>query len=167
MALRHPRSPLLLAFGLAACGGGGGSPGATAPSATSAQIELPKDRMAGQTVFDPSGKELTCAPPEKTCAPSDVPIEFKDKCKLAGYRVMQCGCSTVCTGNVAAGKKGWDAQNREKACAPEQKDCTPPETSAAFQDACSESGHPFMVCGCEWLCAGKLKKPVPASPAPE
>ncbi len=121
--------------------------------------------MAGQSVYDVSGKQLTCTPPERSCAPSDVPIEFKDKCKLAGFRVMQCGCSTVCTGNVTSGKKGYDAQNREKPCAPEQKDCTPPETSAAYQDACSESGHKFMVCGCEWLCSGKLKQPVSSSPS--
>jgi hypothetical protein len=130
-------------------------------------MELPKDRMAGQKVFDTQGKELTCTPPETSCPPADVPIEFKDKCKLAGFRVMQCGCSAVCTGNAAAGKTGYDAQNREKPCAPEQKDCTPPDTSAAFQDACTESKHQFKVCGCEWLCDGKLKHPVSSAPASE
>lgn len=123
--------------------------------------------MAGQKVFDASGKELSCTPPEKGCVPPDAPLEFKDQCKLGGFRLMQCGCAMVCTGNTAAGRTAYDARNQEKACAKETPDCTPPETSAAFQDACTESGHKFVVCGCEWLCSGKMKKPAGSAAPPE
>ncbi|MFO0567474.1 MAG: hypothetical protein U0263_17585 [Polyangiaceae bacterium] len=121
--------------------------------------------MSGRKVYDAGGKELTCTQPDRSCVAPEASTDFKDKCKLAGFRIMQCGCAMVCTGNASASEKqGYDAQNQAKACAEERKDCTPPETSAAFQDACSESGHKFMVCGCEWLCSGKLKAPVSTSP---
>ena len=76
---------------------------------------------------------------------------------------MRCGCDDVCTGNVKRQKQAYDAAGKAKACAPAQPDCSPPDGSAAFQDACTESGHKFVVCGCEWLCSGKLKKPAGTS----
>lgn len=149
---------------LCACAKNPETPGPSAPTAPTADVELPKDRMAGSKVFDALGHELSCAPPGKACKPSDEPADFRDACKLAGFRVMKCGCNMVCTGNFKREKTAYDAENNEKACVAEQKDCTPPETSAAFQDACTESGHPFVVCGCEWLCGGKLKRPVSKTP---
>ena len=158
MALANSPIYLGLILGLAGCAGG--SPPANPPTADPAPVELPKDRMAGQKVYDAGGKELICAPPDRSCTPGDVPLAFKDECRLAGFRIMQCGCSNVCTGRRKGSKSGYDADSREKPCPPEQKDCSPPDTSAAFQAACTESGHKLMVCGREWLCKGKLKHPV-------
>ena len=58
---------------------------------------------------------------------------------------MQCGCSNVCTGRRKGSKSGYDADSREKPGPPEQKDCSPPDTSAAFQDACTESGQALRL----------------------
>lgn len=162
MVLAHPRLLPALAVALAACGGG--SPEPAAPTANPAPVEMPKDRMAGQKVYDARGNEQSCAPPDRSCTPEEAPLAFRDECRLAGFRLMQCGCAMVCTGRPGGGKVAFDAQNSEKPCPPEQKDCSPPDTSAAFQDACTESGHKFKVCGCTWLCSGKLKQPVSTSP---
>lgn len=101
--------------------------------------------------------------PKPSCPDVRPDVEFKDRCQLAGYRVIRCGCDELCTGNVAASSLAYDEKNHGKRCEPEDKSCTPPDTSAAFQDACSESGHRFVVCGCQWLCSGKLKHPVSSS----
>jgi hypothetical protein len=157
---------LLLAFFVPACAG---APSEATKPAASPDASGPRghrvsgDPIAGTPVYDERGQKSACAPPKPSCPDAAATsIDFKDRCRLAGYRVMQCGCDELCTGNIASEKLGYDAQNTAKACEPENKDCTPPETSAAFQDACTESGHRFVVCGCEWLCSGKLPSPVPA-----
>ena len=125
----------------------------------------PEDPIAKITTYDEQGNALSCAKPEPHCDGAKEPsIEFRDACRLAGYRIMQCGCQQVCSGKVSGEKLGYDPEGAEKPCPPAKDDCTPPETSAAFQDACAESGHKFVVCGCEWLCAGKLKHPPAGSP---
>ena len=146
----------------AACGGGGQDRGAAAP-APSGRPSL-GDPIAGTTVYDETGASRACEPPKASCPDARSTPEFRDQCRLAGFRIMQCGCDQVCTGDVKKQKLAYDANNKAKACAPAQADCSAPETSAAFQDACSESGHKFVVCGCEWLCAGPLRKPAAASP---
>jgi hypothetical protein len=85
-----------------------------------------------------------------------VDADFNDECRRAGYRVVRCGCEDLCTGNVAKVEKFYDSSGVERPCAPERPDCTAPDTSAAFQDACTDAGHELVVCGCEWLCNGPL-----------
>lgn len=153
---------------LAGCGGAQGE-GAKSPSETA---DGPKgervsgDPIAGTPAYDAAGKKHACAPPDPSCASrGNATTDFKDRCQLGGFRLIRCGCEELCTGNIATGGMVYDANNVAKSCAPEQKECTPPDTSAAFQDACTESGHKFVVCGCEWLCSGKLSAPVTAKPA--
>lgn len=77
---------------------------------------------------------------------------------MGGYQIRQCGCSEVCTGNVMKEKAFYDADGNPKECVPEDSSCTPPDTSAAFQDACNDAHNKLVVCGCEWLCDGPLKQ---------
>ena len=162
------RASVVLVVFAAGCGGtaasGSGQPATPDPGGPKGH-RVSGDPIAGTPVYDEHGAKSSCTPPKQSCP--DVraaSVDFKDRCRLAGYRVMQCGCDELCTGDIAAGKLAYDAQNQAKTCEPEDKECTPPDTSAAFQDACTESGHRFVVCGCEWLCSGKLPAPVPATP---
>lgn len=163
------KAAVLLAVSATACGGAqapADRPGSRTPAPSGSGQRVSGDPIAGTPSFDATGAERACALPEASCAErSPAPLEFKDRCRLAGYRMIQCGCDELCTGNVAKKKLGYDALNAPKPCEPEQKDCAPPDTSAAFQDACTESGHRFVVCGCEWLCSGKLSAPVKPRPA--
>ena len=65
-------------------------------------------------------------------------IEFQDKCALAGFRMIQCACDTLCTGNVSAPKQAYDSKNVVKACAPAKEDCSPPDTSVLKHPAVRE-----------------------------
>jgi hypothetical protein len=116
-----------------------------------------KSVLAGGYVYDAQGGTTACKAPRKKCP--DVPPNrsFLDRCKLRGYQIVQCGCEFACTGRVVENKEFYDAHGRSKTCSPEAPDCTPPETSAAFQDACTDHGHELVLCGCEWLCNGKLR----------
>ena len=138
---------------------GGSTPPAKEPAPTSGgpvRIEHP---VANRQVFDASGQSVTCSAPQPSCPSApEAPRELSDHCKLAGYSMVQCGCDLYCTGNAMKERMHYDAEGNAKACAPEQTDCTPPDTSAAFQDACTEAHHKFVVCGCEWLCDGPPKK---------
>ncbi len=156
----------LFALATAACGGAREGANPTSPSSEGPRGQrVSGDPIAGSPAYDASGKKISCAPPDPSCANvNPASTDFKDKCQLAGFRLIRCGCDELCTGNIAGGGTAYDANNVAKACAPEKKDCTPPDTSAAFQDACTESGHKFVVCGCEWLCTGKLPHPVSAKP---
>jgi hypothetical protein len=113
--------------------------------------------LVGATVYDAKAQSKACEAPRSSCPESPPDQDFLDKCRLAGFQVRQCGCEQVCTGNVMVKKKHYDAQGNAKDCAPEQPECTPPDTSASFQDACTDGGHKLVVCGCEWLCAGALR----------
>lgn len=149
-------SSLLLA--LAACGGstaGGPPPGGPPPGAEA----TPLDAARSARVYDATGKEQACAPPEGTCPPVAPDREFSDSCALAGYRIVQCGCDARCTGDVSAAAKGYhDAQGAQKTCEPAKPDCSPEPAPAAFQDACTEKGYRLEICGCEWLCSGNFSK---------
>jgi hypothetical protein len=159
---------IALASGLAfAAGCGGAGAGLTDPNQKSAaRASPPPDPVKGTPAWDEKGTEVACQPPEPRCEnPSQPSIGFKDRCGLAGYRLIKCGCQILCTGNVSGEKKGYDQKGTEKTCEPPKPEC--PETAgggAAFQDACTESGHKLLECGCEWLCSGKLKKPIVAPP---
>lgn len=160
---------LVTALGLSvACGESGGAGKEPATPEAVDRPAGPGDPLAGATVFDALGNGHTCELPKQSCPNVEqAPRELKDQCALKGYRVVQCGCAQYCTGNAMADVLHYDASNTGKPCAKQREDCTPPDTSAAFQDACSEAGHRFVVCGCEWLCSGKLKGPVPAKPPAE
>jgi len=133
---------------MAACGGGGGATGpAHAPEATDSKHGTLKG-------YDADGNSTECAPPQEQCEGAKVNADFKDRCRLLGYRVMRCGCEDACSGNVKKEEKFFDSAGKEKSCAPEQEGCSPPETSAKFQDACTDARHKLVVCGCEWLCNG-------------
>jgi hypothetical protein len=108
-------------------------------------------------VFDERGTPLACAPPKTDC-PEEPTSPFLDRCRLAGFRVRPCGCASFCTGNVAALGRHYDAAGQPMECAPARADCTPPQASSAFQDACTERGFRLDVCGCEWLCSGDFKR---------
>jgi len=84
--------------------------------------------------------------------------DFLDKCKLAGYRVVRCGCQDYCMGNAGAPQSHYDSKGQAKTCEPVKPDCPAAETSAAFQDSCTDSGHKLVQCGCEWLCSGPFNK---------
>jgi hypothetical protein len=166
--LRRARSllPLLVAAlpaALVACGGPEGTARTAASSdgagSDPASSESPKLRgdLASATVYDATGNPLACEPPTSGCKPAD-DLAFRDQCKLAGFQVRQCGCSFVCSGNIAAAsaaKKYFDASGTPQTCEKPDSSCTPPPASAAFQDACTDKGHRLEICGCSWLCSGK------------
>lgn len=151
-----PLSCLLLA--LAACGGtaaGGPAPGGPPPGPEG----TPLDAARSAKVYDAAGKEQACAPPQGDCPPIAPDREFTDRCALAGYRVVQCGCDARCTGDAsAAAKSYYDAEGAQKTCEPAKPECSPEPAKAAFQDACTEKGYHLQVCGCEWLCSGNFSK---------
>ncbi len=168
MRVRRPGIALFATLFVAACGGSGQSgAGAESPTPGASGSPASGDPIAGTPAWDEHGKKISCALPEPHCPGSkQASIEFQDQCRLAGFRMIQCGCDNLCTGNVSTPKEAYDSKNVAKPCAPAKEDCSPPDTSAAFQDACSDAGHKFVVCGCEWLCAGKLKGPVAETPPP-
>jgi hypothetical protein len=137
-----------------------GGCGAASTPASSPATSGPRDASAleGATVYDATGAASSCRPPSESCPPAAAANrEFLDRCKLGGYQVRRCGCEDVCTGNVMQAKPHYDANGTAKECQPPDLDCAPPETSAAFQDACTGVRRKLVVCGCEWLCTGPLK----------
>jgi len=153
-------------FSLAACGGGPagaqGEPARSPETSAPETIETDTTRfseMKGMKLYDAQGKEQACAKPDPSCASSEPNTDFKERCALAGFRTMQCGCDLLCTGNIASkAKQSYDQSGNAKACEPATADCTPPQASSAFQDACTEKGYRLQVCGCEWLCSGNYAK---------
>jgi hypothetical protein len=116
--------------------------------------------------YDSEGNSKPCPEPRSNCEETiDATLDFKDRCSEAGFSMQLCGCEQLCMGNIVGKRQGFDAQNKEKGCEAPSEKCELPETSAAFQDGCSESGGKLMECECEWLCSDKLKEPVPAAPA--
>jgi hypothetical protein len=134
---------------LVACGGA--QPGG--PSAA------PKASFEAMKVYDNSGQALSCEAPRRDCPPRAPDRELSDRCALAGFRMVQCGCDALCTGNVSrAASQYYDAEGHAKICEPAKPDCDAPPASAAFQDGCTERGYRLEMCGCEWLCSGSFSK---------
>jgi hypothetical protein len=115
------------------------------------------EALASAQVFDEHGKSAPCGPAGEGCPPQPASNDFLDRCRLAGFRVLQCGCDQRCTGDVASMSRHYDAAGQPKDCTPARADCTPPQVGAAFQDACTERGFRLEACGCEWLCTGDFK----------
>jgi hypothetical protein len=128
------------------------------PRTAEATQPVPRTQdLAGAQVYDEHGQAAPCGPVGTGCPPQPASNDFLDRCRLAGFRVLMCGCDQRCTGNVAAVSRHYDPSGQPKECAPARPDCTPPQASAAFQDACTEHGYRLDVCGCEWLCSGDFK----------
>lgn len=142
--------------------GCGAAPGESANSAAkhpAAEGSLPLDAIKQAKVYDAAGKEHICSPPESTCAQPAPDREFSDKCALGGYRMMQCGCSSLCTGNVNGSEKQYyDAEGKPHTCEPEKPDCSPEPAKASFQDACNDKGFQLKICGCAWMCSNNFMR---------
>ncbi|HMJ15527.1 MAG TPA: hypothetical protein VK524_29125 [Polyangiaceae bacterium] len=115
---------------------------------------IPVRKVANARVYDRAGRAHACQAPASACPPSENDRKFFDECSLRGYYLRKCGCEQLCTGKVSLSAPHYDARGQAKACAGEKPDCTAPETSARFQDACNDRGYKLVVCGCEWLCSG-------------
>ncbi len=120
-----------------------------------------EDKLA----FDESGKGTKCETPKSTCDEVTEPsLDFKEKCREAGYRMKQCGCDNLCSGNIKGDRQGYSSKNELKTCKGPSDNCEQQETSAAYQDGCDMAGGEMMECGCEWLCSKKLKEAIPDPP---
>ena len=150
---------LVIVIGCGGASAGGAGPNAERGAEQSGPGKLPDDHPAralvGATVYDSRGASKVCAAPEPNCPDARRDADFLDRCRLHGFQVRQCGCEQVCSGNVAQEKPHYDARGKPRQCAPEKPACTPKETSASFQDSCTDAGHKLVVCGCEWLCNGQ------------
>jgi hypothetical protein len=161
MRLLRSLGVLVLSFSFAvACSKGGGSD----KEAKTAE-KADDDEVMG---YDEDGKGFTCEAPESQCENvKELSLDFKERCRTAGYKIRQCGCNDACTGNINGERTGYTNKNVSKKCPKAEGTCELAETSAAFQDACTEAGEQLIECGCEWLCSGKLKEPVPDAPKDE
>jgi len=142
---------------LGACGGGRGEAPPASP-VSEPSPKLPSERLEGATVYDSSGQSKSCEPPREDCPKARTDIQFQDRCRSAGYQIRRCGCETVCSGKVESQRAYYDASGKAQDCAPAQAGCQPPDTPAAFQDACNDAGHHLVTCGCAWLCDGPPKR---------
>jgi hypothetical protein len=115
--------------------------------------------IANARVWDEHGAVAACGPAASGCEPLPVSNDFIDKCRLAGFRVLQCGCTARCTGDAVAANRHYDVSGQPKDCVRSTPECTPPSPGAVFQDACAERGFRLDTCGCEWLCSGDFKRP--------
>jgi hypothetical protein len=117
-----------------------------------------EDKLA----FDETGKGKKCDKPKSNCDEvKDPSLDFKEKCREGGFRIKQCGCENLCSGNINGDRQGYTSKNDMKTCKGPSDKCETPETSAAYQDACDAVGGEMMECGCEWLCSKKLKEVIP------
>jgi hypothetical protein len=154
-----PRLSALALALLSGCGGAGPAPAPVrAPDETPAPGKPEPPPKSALVVFDEKGPAPSCAPAKAECPDAPPPTAFLDRCRLAGFRVRQCGCDQRCTGDVSAAGRRYDASGQLKECSPARPECTPPQASSAFQDGCTERGFKLEVCGCEWLCSGDFRK---------
>jgi hypothetical protein len=121
-----------------------------------------EDKLA----YDEDGHGRKCDTPSSSCDEvKDPSLDFKEKCREAGFRIKQCGCDNLCTGNINGQRIGFNSKNEQKICKDEAKDnCQVEETSAAYQDACDMVGGEMMDCGCQSLCSKQLKEAIPDAP---
>lgn len=120
-----------------------------------------EDKLA----YDEEGHGKKCDTPKSSCDEvKDPSLDFKEKCREAGFRMKQCGCDNLCSGNINGQHIGFNSKNEQKICKDSKENCQVEETSAAYQDACDSVGGEMMECGCEWLCSKKLKEAIAAPP---
>ena len=90
-----------------------------------------EDKLA----FDEEGKGKKCEDPKSTCDEvTDPSLDFKEKCREAGFRMKQCGCDNLCSGNIRGDRQGYTSKNQLKACKQSKENCEMQETSAAAQN---------------------------------
>lgn len=147
----------VVAVGWLSCG-----KSATEPAHAPASSAQATDPLAELSAFDAKGKKTACDLPRSDCPERSVDADFNDQCRRRGFRVVRCGCEDRCSGRVTTAEKHYDSTGKLRSCAPEAAGCSPPETSAAFQDSCTDGGNELVVCGCEWLCNGPLRSGVAA-----
>jgi hypothetical protein len=122
----------------------------------------------GELAYDEQGHGKKCDSPKSTCEEvHDPSLDFKEKCRESGFRIKQCGCDNLCSGNISGDRVGYTTKNKELKCAAPSDKCEQQETSAAFQDACDAVGGELMDCGCESLCSKKLTEALPDAPKDE
>ena len=120
-----------------------------------------EDKLA----YDQAGQGKKCDSPKSNCDEvKDPSLDFKEKCREAGFRMKQCGCENLCSGNINADRTGYTNKNQLKTCKDTGEQVCESETSAAYQDACDSVGGEMLQCGCEWLCSKKLKEAIPDAP---
>lgn len=151
---------LLAALSACSAGPSAQQPASPGGAAGEPAEDTPLDSVKQAQVYDARGHAQACAAPQQSCPPIAPDRELADRCALAGYRMVQCGCDSLCTGDVSRlAKQHYDPEGKARDCAPATPDCSPPAASAAFQDACIEKGFHLQICGCEWLCSGRFKQP--------
>ncbi len=137
------------------CVGAGCAPGRDVKSAGK------EDKLG----FDESGKGKKCETPSSSCEEvKEQSLDFGEKCREAGFRMKQCGCESLCTGNINGTKQGYNSKNQLKVCTDAATNCEEQETSAAYQDGCDAVGGEMFECGCDWLCSKQLKEAIPDAP---
>jgi hypothetical protein len=115
--------------------------------------------------FDESGKGKKCDTPSSSCEEvKEQSLDFGEKCREAGFRMKQCGCESLCSGNINGTKQGYNSKNQLKVCTDAGTNCQEQETSAAYQDACDSVGGEMFECGCDWVCSKQLKAAIPDAP---
>jgi hypothetical protein len=115
--------------------------------------------------FDESGKGKKCETPSSSCEEvKEQSLDFQEKCREAGFRMKQCGCESLCSGNINGTKQGYNSKNQLKVCTETSSNCQEQETSAAYQDGCDSVGGEMFECGCDWLCSKQLKAAIPDAP---
>lgn len=120
-----------------------------------------EDKLA----YDESGKGKKCETPSSSCDEVKEPsLDFQEKCRENGFRMKQCGCDNLCSGNINGTKTGYNSKNQLKMCRNSGGNCEEQETSAAYQDACDAVDGEMMECNCEWLCSKELKAAIPDAP---
>jgi hypothetical protein len=158
-----PYAPGWLLLLLGACGGGRDQAPPATPASEPAKpspglLSTPASKLDGATVYDASGQAKSCEPPRADCPAARSDAKFRDSCRSAGYQIRRCGCENVCSGKVDMHPAHYDARGQAQECAPAKSGCEPPDTPAAFQDACNDAKHHLVVCGCAWLCDGPPKR---------
>jgi hypothetical protein len=120
-----------------------------------------EDKLA----YDETGHGRKCDTPSSSCDEvKDQSLDFQEKCREGGFRMKQCGCENLCSGNINADRTGYDSKNQLKTCKDSTEACQDQETSAAYQDACDAVGGEMIECGCEWLCSKQLKNAIADAP---
>lgn len=120
-----------------------------------------EDKLA----YDESGTGKKCDTPSSSCEEvKEQSLDFGEKCREAGFRMKQCGCESLCSGNINGTKTGYNSKNQLKTCTEAATNCQEQETSAAYQDACDAVGGEMFECGCDWVCSKQLKAAIPDAP---
>src|SRR5262245_28821094 len=80
------------------------SPGAATPATTprGPTKTTPSEASNTGTAFDPSGRATACEAPQQDCPVLPRAADFLERCRLAGFQTLRCGCQELCAGKVPA-----------------------------------------------------------------